>query len=204
MPTEILDSVYDVTWKETPGRRWRSYVLDGNIPTVIDTCLADSADRLVDEINQTGVAPERLVITHGDPDHVGAYDEIVAEYDLETVVPEQSELYADTVFSNGDTVGQFEAVHVPGHAVDSYVLVDEDASFAVFGDVVVGGDLRGLPEGTLVLPPEVYSDDLAAAERNLETLLEYEFEAALLFHGSSVLENASEQIERYVNFPGKP
>lgn len=204
MPTEILDGVYDITWQEGGGRRFRSFLLDADVPTLIDTCLEDATEELLDGIDETGLEPERLLVTHGDPDHVQAYDAVLEEYDPETWVPQQSELDADEYFDDGDTVGQFEAVHVPGHAEDSYVLVDEAESFAVIGDALMGSDLRGLPEGYLIMPPEVYSDDLNVAERNLEKLLDYEFDAALVFHGSSVLEDASEKLDVYVEFPGKP
>lgn len=204
MPTEILDGVYDITWQEGGGRRFRSFLLDADVPTLIDTCLEDATEELLDGIDEIGLEPERLLVTHGDPDHVQAYDAVLEEYNPETWVPQQSELDADEYFDDGDTVGQFEAVHVPGHAEDSYVLVDEAESFAVIGDALMGSDLRGLPEGYLIMPPEVYSDDLNVAERNLEKLLDYEFDAALVFHGSSVLEDASEKLDVYVEFPGKP
>lgn len=204
MPTEILDGVYDITWQEGGGRRFRSFLLDADVPTLIDTCLEDATEELLDGIDEVGLEPERLLVTHSDPDHVQAYDAVVEAYDLETRVPTQSELDADEYFDDGDAVGQFEAIHVPGHAEDSYVLVDEARSFAVIGDALMGADLRGLPEGYLIMPPEVYSDDLNVAERNLEKLLDYEFDAALVYHGSSVLENASEKLDVYVEFPGKP
>ena len=204
MPTEILDGVYDVTWQEGGGRRFRSFVLDDEVPTLIDTCLEDATDALLDGIDQTGIEPERLIVTHSDPDHVQAFDAVVEEYDLETWVPAQSGLDGDHTFDDGDTVGRFDAIHVPGHAEDSYVLIDEDQSVAIIGDALMGADLRGLPEGYLIMPPEVYSDDLNVAERNLQKLLEYEFDAALVFHGSSVLENASDKLDIYVEFPGKP
>ena len=72
------------------------------------------------------------------------------------------------------------------------------------GDSVSGSDQRGLPAGYFHLPPAVYSEDLVQAETNLEKLLDYQFDAALVYHGSSVTENAHEILERYVNFPGKP
>lgn len=204
MPTEIIDDVYDITWMEGGGRRFRTYLLDDEVPTLVDTCLEDAVDDLIDGIEEVGVEPERLIVTHGDPDHVQAYDRVVEEYDLETWVPEQTDLEADVYYSGGDDVGRFEAVYTPGHADDSYVLIDENDSLAIIGDSLMGADLRGLPEGYLIMPPEIYSDDLNVAERSLEKLLEYEFETALVFHGSSVLENASDKLHVYIDFPGRP
>lgn len=97
-----------------------------------------------------------------------------------------------------------EAVHVPGHEPDNHVLIDEQTGDAVMGDAVSGADQHGLPAGYFHLPPAAYSADLNEAERNLGRLLDYEFEVGLVFHGSSVTEDAREKLDRYVNFPGKP
>jgi len=69
---------------------------------------------------------------------------------------------------------------------------------AVMADAVSGADQRGLPAGHFHLPPAVYTDDLEAAERSLERLAEFEFDAGLVFHGSSVLSGADEKLEAYV------
>jgi len=73
----------------------------------------------------------------------------------------------------------------------------------VLGDALSGADQRGLPAGEFHLPPAVYSEDLNRAEESLEALLEYEFNVGLVYHGSSVTEDAQAKIDRYVNFPGK-
>lgn len=46
--------------------------------------------------------------------------------------------------------------------------------------------------------PDVYSEDLNRAEASLQRLLDHEFEAGLVFHGSSVLTGADETLEAYV------
>lgn len=77
------------------------------------------------------------------------------------------------------TVGQVTAGGTQARG-PSKIFIDEGERFAVIGDALMGADLRGLPAGYLTLPPEVYSDDLNAADRNIEKL------------------------ETYVEFPGKP
>jgi hypothetical protein len=74
----------------------------------------------------------------------------------------------------------------------------------VAADAVSGADLREFPEGYLLTHAAVYAEDLKEAELNLDRLLEYEFDAALVYHGSSVTEGAREVLDRYVNFPGRP
>jgi glyoxylase-like metal-dependent hydrolase (beta-lactamase superfamily II) len=92
---------------------------------------------------------------------------------------------------------------VPGHTEHNHALIDEDAGVAITGDTVFGADHRGLPTGYFHHPPAVYSEAPGAAEENLARLLDYEFDVALVSHGSSVTQNAREKLDQYVNFPGR-
>lgn len=223
---DIGVDVYDITWQTaaegpeiTSGERHRSYLydVDGDVPTLIDTCFANRVEALFAGIEQIGVEPERLLISHRHLDHVGAFDEVVERYDLETWVPEADNVVEiddygidiqtepDHLFGDGATIGRFEAVHVPGHSPGNSVFVDEAAGIAHCADTVCGSDRRGLPPGYLLHPPQATHTNqppeaAVAAEKNLEKLLEYDFEVAILNHGSSVFEDASAKLERYVNF----
>ena len=208
-PYEVLPGVYDVTVRRQWGRRYRCYLLDGDEPTLVDTCHDESEPKetLFEGIQELGITPERLFITHGDPDHIGGFDAVVERYGVETWVPEETQADTrndpDQRYSDGDDVGEFEAVHVPGHEADSYALVNEEADYSILGDTVIGADARGLPPGYFAIHSEQYTDDIRAAERNLKRLTDYTFQAGLVFHGSAVFEDASEKIEAYVDGPRK-
>lgn len=203
MPEELVSGVYDITCREEDGKRYRAFLFTEGTPTLFDTGLESTTDALLDGIDDVGVDPERLVVTHGDGDHVGGFDAVVEAYEPETWVPEGTTVDADPThrYGDGDRIGRFVAVHVPGHEPDNHALVDEDAGIAVMGDAVSGADQRGLPAGYFHLPPARYSQDLNRAEESLQNLLDYEFDAGLVFHGSSVLDDADEKLNRYVNFP---
>lgn len=208
MHNEIADDVYDITCQHQSGdKRYRVFYFTRETPTLFDAGLEHTVDTVVDRISEIGVRPEKLIITHGDRDHIGGFDGIVEEYDVETWVPEQTT--AETKhrpnhrYGDGTRIGRFTSVHAPGHTPDNHAFVDEDAGIAVMGDAISGADQRGLPAGHFHLPPAVYSQDLNQAEESLERLLDYEFDIALVYHGSSVMENARDKLERYVNFPGK-
>lgn len=209
MYSEILPDVYDITTQTRPtGGRFRVYLFDGDAPTLIDTGFDETVDRIVAAVDDIGVRPERLVITHGDPDHIDGFDSLVEAFDVETWVPEQTDASdldhdPDHRYTEGSPIGNFDPVHVPGHRADNHALVDESRGVAVMGDAMFGADRRGLPEGYLIPPPAAFSEDLHEAEENLDKLLEYEFDAALVFHGTSVTENASERFSAFVDFPGR-
>jgi glyoxylase-like metal-dependent hydrolase (beta-lactamase superfamily II) len=209
VPTEIVPNVYDLTVREDDaGRRYRAYLVDDDVPTLFDAGFADTTDALFEGVEATGLEPERLVITHTDGDHVGGFDAVVDRYGVETYVPEQATLETatdpDHRYGDGDRVGGFEAVHVPGHTDDHHAFVNEDTGVLVAGDAVSGADLRGFPEGYLLPHAAVYAADLKRAELSLDRLLDYEFDAALVYHGTAVTEGAWAVLDRYVNFPGRP
>jgi glyoxylase-like metal-dependent hydrolase (beta-lactamase superfamily II) len=222
----VADTVYDITWQTadegpeiTRGERHRTYLFDlpGDVPTLVDTCFRNRVEYLFEGIERIGVEPERLLISHRHLDHVGAFDEVVERYDLETWVPEADNVVEiddygidirtepDHLFGDGERIGRFETVHVPGHSPGNSAFVDEAAGIAHCADTVCGSDRRGLPPGYLLHPPQATHTNqppeaAVEAEVNLEKLLDYDFEVALLNHGTPVFENASEKLDRYVNF----
>jgi glyoxylase-like metal-dependent hydrolase (beta-lactamase superfamily II) len=206
MIEERATDVYDITVAERGAARYRVFLFDGDHPTLVDAGFEETVDAVADSLDDLGVTPERLVLTHGDPDHAGGFAGLADRYDLETLVPEGVEVDADPDrrFGDGDDVGPFTAVHVPGHTPHHHALVNENSGVAVLGDALFGADVRGLPEGHFVLPTAFFSEDLAAADENLERLVEYEFDVGLVYHGESVTEGASEKIASFVEFAGKP
>lgn len=200
MVTEIHEGVYDITCTERETGRIRAFLFEDG--TLVDCGLADTTDTLLDGIDTIPVDPERLVITHADGDHVGGFDAVVDRFGVDTYVPEGASIDTnnepDHRYDDGDEIGPFEAVHMPGHRDHQHALINEDGDVAVLADAVSGADQRGLPEGYFHLPPAVYSDDLIQAERSLERLLDYQFDVGLVYHGSSVLSDASRKLERYV------
>ncbi|MCG1003248.1 MULTISPECIES: MBL fold metallo-hydrolase [Halobacterium] len=207
MITEPAPDVYDVTLAESNGGRYRVFVFDGDVPTLVDAGLEGMTETVADALADLGIEPERLVVTHGDGDHVGGLHGLVDRYDLETWLPEDLDVEGhepDHRFGDGDDVGQFTAVHTPGHAPEHHSLVDEDSGVAVIGDALFGADSRGLPEGYFVLPTGYYSENLNEADESLGKLLDFDFDVGLVYHGESVTENASEKLDSFVNFAGKP
>lgn len=201
MPREILPGAYDLTCAPgPPPERIRAFLFESG--TLVDAGLPDTTDALLSEIDETGVAVERVVVTHADRDHVGGLDAVVDAHGAEVYLPVGADpdvaSGVDHYYGEGDEIDGFEAVHLPGHRGHQHGLVSEARDLAVLADAVSGSDQRGLPAGHFHLPPAVYSDDLGTAEASLEKLLDYEFDAGLVFHGSSVLADASAKLDAYV------
>jgi glyoxylase-like metal-dependent hydrolase (beta-lactamase superfamily II) len=208
MPTKIEPGVWDITTRQDDnGRRYRVYLVKDDVPTLVDTGHAATVETLFDGVAEIDVEPERLLITHGDGDHTAGADAIVDRYGVEIYAPTGEALAcdcdADVRFADGDNIGDFTAVSVPGHTAHHHAFVHEPRSIAIMGDAVFGSDLRGLPAGYFILPPGAYSEDLDLADASLSNLLGYDFDVGLVFHGSSVTEDAAEKLDRFVSFPGK-
>jgi glyoxylase-like metal-dependent hydrolase (beta-lactamase superfamily II) len=200
MPTEIVPGVHDLTCAETPNGRIRAFLTDDG--TLFDAGLPDSTEALLAEISATGVTPKRVVVTHADVDHVGGVEAVRDAYSVTVFVPDGADVGfdVDLRYEEGNEIAGFEAVHLPGHRAHQHGLVDESraAGVAILADAASGADQRGLPAGYLHLPPGWFSEDLVLAEESLAKLLRYEFDAGLVYHGSSVTEGASETLRRYV------
>ncbi|PSQ53594.1 Zn-dependent hydrolase [Halobacteriales archaeon SW_8_65_20] len=200
MITEPADGVYDITCIETDGPpgRIRAYLTEDG--TLVDTGLPESTDALLSGIEETGIDPERVAITHLHPDHIGGIEAVLDHYDAELLLPAGADTDetppADRFYGDGDAVGPFEAVHMPGHIGHQHALVATEDDYAVLADALSGADQRGL-SGGFHLPPGRFTEDLRQAEQSLDALLDYEFDVGLVFHGASVLADASAKIERY-------
>jgi hypothetical protein len=69
MPHEVVPDVYNLTClDEQDDKRYRAFLFTDGTPTLFDTDLERTTDVLLDEIDNVGVVPERLVITPGDGD----------------------------------------------------------------------------------------------------------------------------------------
>ena len=202
MISKIVPDVYEISARSAErGKEYRVFLFTNGTTTLVDTGRSDTTSGIIDGIEQIGEDPERLLITHGDRDHIGGFDAIVDRYDPESWVPEQTELTTESSpthrYTNETTIGRFLAVHAPGHEPDNHVIIDQTKGIAVMGDAANGSDRRGLPAGYFTLPSS--SQDLDLALKSLEKLLDYEFDLGLVFHGTSVRENAHEKLERYVS-----
>lgn len=208
---ELVEGVYDVQLGGTTrdGRTMYvgAFVLTNGPTTLVDTGWPDTTDELLSALADGVDELDRVFVTHDGHDHWGGLDAVCDRYDPQVFVPAETDLPAtlntdpDVRFADGDTfAGGVEVVRTPGHTTAASSLYLRDQRALIAADSLDGSDRRGLPPGYLLPPPARYNDDHEAAETNLERLLEYDIDSVFVFHGSHVVGDAGEKLERLVAF----
>lgn len=123
-------------------------------------------DRIQAAITQTGMVPEKILLTHGHIDHAGGADELRERLGVKIEGPhkadalllgaleKQGQMYGmdgvrnmtpDRWLEEGDEVlvagHAFEIFHCPGHSPGSVVFYDRAQKFALVGDVLFRGSI---------------------------------------------------------------
>lgn len=124
------------------------------------------ADRLLAEVAQRGLTLEKILLTHGHLDHVGAAVELRDTLGIPIVgpqreeqfwldlLPQQAEMFGfppvvaftpDTWLNEGDRVEvgslRFDVLHCPGHTPGHVVFFQPDERVAFVGDVLFKGSI---------------------------------------------------------------
>lgn len=122
----------------------------------------DEADVLMKKISDNGWTIEKILLTHGHFDHIGAVEKLSqklnvpyyihqngrqyltdANYNLSACFGEPIELMGAHYFVDGDKIAlktaentALKVLHTPGHTADSVVLYDEESGIAFCGDTI--------------------------------------------------------------------
>ena len=185
-------------------------VPEGEI-TLVDTAFEENGEELVETLREEYGTIDRVVITHGDHGHHGGLGHVMEAFSPELVMPaDESKLYEhleeegydfepDVTYEDGDVLeGNVRVIQVPGHTEATSALLLEDRGILISGDTLDGSDRAGLPAGYLLPPPALFNDDHRAAELNLYNLLEHDFDAVLVFHGSHVFEDPKGKLDAFL------
>lgn len=138
------------------------------------------ADRLIQAAERAGVQIEKVLLTHGHLDHVGAARDVSERLGLPVIGPQeadsfwldqlplQAEMFGfpplqaftpDQWLQDGDTVElgnlSFAVIHCPGHTPGHVVFYHRDSATAFVGDVLFKGsvgrtDFPGGDHATLI------------------------------------------------------
>lgn len=184
-----------------------AFVVRGERTTLVDTGWPDTTDDLLAALDEEGVVPDRVFLTHDGHDHFGGLDAVMDRYRPDLIVPAAEERLRaaidhepDRLVADGDRVGDMEVLLLPGHTPAPASLYLPERRTVIAADSLDGSDRRGLPPGYLLPPPAAYNADHDTAEESLERLLEYDIDSVLVFHGSHVLGDAGEKLTRLLRF----
>lgn len=135
-----------------------------NIAALIDP--GGESTRLISEVRQRNLTLEKVILTHGHLDHVGAANEIAQQFNIPIIgpheadqfwfdwLPGQAEMFnfppleaflPQQWVKEGDriTVGeiQFQVFHCPGHTPGHIVLYEPNNKLLFAGDVIFQGSI---------------------------------------------------------------
>ncbi|URD62351.1 MBL fold metallo-hydrolase [Sphingomonas sp. KRR8] len=121
--------------------------------------------KIMDAIRQTGVTPEKILLTHGHIDHCGQAGMLAAELGIPIEGPEEQDRYwiarleedgrnygiqaktfePDRWLTGGDTVTvgalTLAVHHCPGHTPGHVVFHHPESALAIVGDVLFAGSV---------------------------------------------------------------
>jgi glyoxylase-like metal-dependent hydrolase (beta-lactamase superfamily II) len=127
---------------------------------------------IIEHLKKFNLYPEYILLTHGHFDHVTALPELVHDFYWKSHIPAVVAIHRDDasyltdkpdrLLSNGDAIGPFKVIHLPGHTPGSVAFYDEAADILFTGDTLFCGD-----RGRTDLP----GGDQAKIEKSLELLL---------------------------------
>ena len=180
-----------------------SFIAEGEDLVLIDTGLNDGSAQNITK--KLGSLDHKLtdvdvcILTHAHRDHVGGLKALksrrepflVAAHDAEADdVEKATGVEVDLRLVDGQTIGGFTIVYLPGHTLGSIALIGGGALIA--GDTLNGGGagLKG--------PNPLFSKDRDAAEASVRYIASLDFDRILVGHGSGVESGGKEALVKLI------
>ena len=169
----ITDHPYDLSKALTGGnRKFASYELfkynqkdfEEKQRVLKEKAEADEAEKIKQEVDDSGLTLMQILLTHGHLDHVGAAAELAQHYGVPVFGPEKEDefwlqglpaqsrmfgleecqpLTPDRWLNEGDTISignvTLQVLHCPGHTPGHVVCFDDRAKLLISGDVIFKG-----------------------------------------------------------------
>jgi glyoxylase-like metal-dependent hydrolase (beta-lactamase superfamily II) len=95
----------------------------------------------------------------------------------------------DVPVEDGDRIGEWQVVHVPGHTAGSVCYYHPGRRLAIVGDAINHRRDR------LGVPPLTFSNDLAQARQSIQKIAALDLEVCCFGHGPPLTENAAQRVQ---------
>jgi glyoxylase-like metal-dependent hydrolase (beta-lactamase superfamily II) len=103
----------------------------------------------------------------------------------------------DHEVEDGDLLGSWQVVHVPGHTAGSVCYYNPERGIAVVGDAL------NHRRGRLGAPPHKFTPDMKEARASIRKIANLDFEVCCFGHGPPLLQKAREQVQAFAeSLPG--
>jgi len=197
--TEIGEDLYQYIFPEDENRVYGFNIfalIHDNKALVIDTAYMEQAQMVRKDLEENGIKPEMVFISHYHPDHTGGSEvfkdcEIIGSVDYEESLnyckswsPDTVHLAPTRVMADGDSLdfGPFhvKVLQTPGHSSCSISLVLNDQWVHV-GDLVMASN-----HGEGLLPVVAVNGSFEEHIRSLKRIKNLGMEKLLLAHGKTI------------------
>ncbi len=92
---------------------------------------------------------------------------------------------------DGDDLGGWQVVHVPGHTAGSVCFYQKERGIAIVGDAI------NHRKGRLGAPPPMFTPDMAKAHDSIRRIAALDFEVCCFGHGPPLVENARQRVQAF-------
>jgi len=102
-------------------------------------------------------------------------------------------VYVDRTVADGETLGDWQVVHVPGHTAGSVCYYHSKRGIAIVGDAL------NYKRGRLGAPPRIVAPDPAQARASIRRIADLDFRVCCFGHGAPLMENARQRVRAFAD-----
>jgi glyoxylase-like metal-dependent hydrolase (beta-lactamase superfamily II) len=97
----------------------------------------------------------------------------------------------DCPVEDGDTLGQWQVIHTPGHTAGSVSFYHPGRR------IIIVGDALNYRRGRLGAPPPIFTPDMAQAHASIQRIAGLDFDICCFGHGPPLRDNAAERVRAF-------
>jgi glyoxylase-like metal-dependent hydrolase (beta-lactamase superfamily II) len=205
---KIIENIHSIDHSEAKNHSLESWFLDCDEGIVlIDGGMTpqhlENIEKELKSIDKNWKDVKNILITHKHGDHIKNLPKLMELTGAQIISHElEAPLITDAVGVEikgikDHTVlpwcGGIELIHVPGHSEGNSCYYLKKQKVIIAGDTIFGDE-----ESNLMPPPERYCLDVTQATKEINRLLDYDFDVFIYTHGKDILKNAKEKVEALV------